>query len=1122
MKKHISLTCKLLHSICILSLLSILNTAIAENVSNIKTVLHDFEVGTEGWVVASNATVVNKVSTSLNSPTGTYHKSSMLEFTRGAAPGTDWSAISRSYTNPIDMSVAKNLQFALNSYGINPSNTGFTVKVTLTSDNGSIPKTVTQAFNADAWNLISVDISNWSGNTSVTKLEVAVKSDTFSSGWGGKHQIDWIGLQGNNVPEYPQAFSLSDFGNIDTDGWQWGSNVTGLAAVITGTASPSSSYRGSHMASFTSSAAGTSWRTIYKNFSSLNISKAPILQLAVNTDSINPDHTSFETRITLTDSGGSQYVVTKSISANYWNVVSVDTSSWSGNNNISKIEISVRSKSYIAAWTSTHYVDWIGLARLGTNSVKSVSATDTAINVSGEVTVTSSSTLYLYELAPYENYDPNTTYTSLATATVLPTAGSSTSYSFNNIARFNGSVDRIYSKFAVVVDGLLVGSPSFVTFFPNGANNKALTIAKSKKGLQVQIVGDAQDLGISHAAINVPLERVWASAASTLADDGVTYMNNYVYTTNGETFYFREDEIDSLDRQIKNLSDNDITISLIMIFYIYDRVPTSVQGHVWQTMYDNLKHPDVVESGDTILSAFNTTNQGGVKYFSAAMEFIAERYSTVDTEGNYTNGRAVNFIISNEVNTPAVWNNMGDKALVDAAEQYARTLRIANTAVKKKQTNGRVYISLDHFWEVTDFGAVYANEAYAGKALLDEINSVIKRNGDFDWGIAYHPYPENLFEPRFWRDNPNITQGNLNANIITFNNIEQLSNYVTLADYQYLGNNRKIILSEQGFSDADYASVTVTQADQAAAYAYAYYKIKFTDNIDSLILHRHIDHPGEGGLLLGLWSYRSDSNNYTNLGIPDNKKTIYDVFKNIDTVNTEALTDAESLLSVIQTDLPGATWSSLVQNFDANTLQNSPERELPTNTIMTSPVSLNPTNYVSNFDSGSNTDWVMTEYSDSITVVTSSANLPQTSQAGSHMLELSEDHGGLDLDYGAAHGFSLGKHGITRSFSSVIDMSLTPKFQFAINSYGGIPAKTGNSTTSYYVTVKVFGEDSQGEIVISQDTSSFSPDQWNLRQMDLSSFSGKSKINKIKIWFHSDSNQDWSGKFQVDTIGFAQ
>ena len=59
---------------------------------------------------------------------------------------------------------------------------------------------------------------------------------------------------------------------------------------------------------------------------------------------------------------------------------------------------------------------------------------------------------------------------------------------------------------------------------------------------------------------------------------------------------------------------------------------------------------------------------------------------------------------------------------------------------------------------------------------------------------------------------------------------------------------------------------------QAAAYAYAYYRVRHTEGIDAFILHRHVDHPGEGGLRLGLRSSRSGED-----------RPICDVFRRADT-----------------------------------------------------------------------------------------------------------------------------------------------------------------------------------------------------------------------------------------------
>ena len=48
--------------------------------------------------------------------------------------------------------------------------------------------------------------------------------------------------------------------------------------------------------------------------------------------------------------------------------------------------------------------------------------------------------------------------------------------------------------------------------------------------------------------------------------------------------------------------------------------------------------------------------------------------------------------------------------------------------------------------------------------------------GDFDWAIAYHPYPQNLFDPRVWAD----TEATFTFDTpkITYKNLEVLDAWV--------------------------------------------------------------------------------------------------------------------------------------------------------------------------------------------------------------------------------------------------------------------------------------------------------------------------------------------------------
>jgi hypothetical protein len=98
-------------------------------------------------------------------------------------------------------------------------------------------------------------------------------------------------------------------------------------------------------------------------------------------------------------------------------------------------------------------------------------------------------------------------------------------------------------------------------------------------------------------------------------------------------------------------------------------------------------------------------------------------------------------------------------------------------------------------------------------------------------------------------------------------------------DFLFENQPRHVILSEQGFHTPDGKD---GEEVQAAAYCYAWVKIKRTEGIDAFILHRHVDHAKEGGLKLGLWSNKSGA-----ICTPDKKKRIYEVFKAADTPEWE-------------------------------------------------------------------------------------------------------------------------------------------------------------------------------------------------------------------------------------------
>jgi len=373
----------------------------------------------------------------------------------------------------------------------------------------------------------------------------------------------------------------------------------------------------------------------------------------------------------------------------------------------------------------------------------------------------------------------------------------------------------------------------------------------SKKGLQVQLVDDALALGIQHAALNFNFSQLIDPRADTHNPSGEFA---------GKRYHFQKSYLESLDQQIKTLSNRSILVSLILLNYV------SGDPEIRRI----LQHPNFDTNCPNHLSAFNTTTAEGREWLTAAVTFLAQRWSRPE-QGQ---GRVWNWIVGNEVNSHWFWANMGRVEMEPFADDYLRTVRLVHQAVRTQSQHARVYISLEHHWNLKYPGGE-VGQAFPGRTFLDYFARRAREGGDFDWQVAFHPYPENLFEPRSWRDK-SATPDWRTTPRITFRNLDQLIGYLDQPELRYKGQRRRVILSEQGFHTPEGPD---GETVQAAAYCYAWNQVAKLNGIDSFILHRHVDHRDEGGLRLGLWTRRPDS-----VATPDRKKLIYEVFRQADTL----------------------------------------------------------------------------------------------------------------------------------------------------------------------------------------------------------------------------------------------
>ena len=363
------------------------------------------------------------------------------------------------------------------------------------------------------------------------------------------------------------------------------------------------------------------------------------------------------------------------------------------------------------------------------------------------------------------------------------------------------------------------------------------------------MVDDALALGVKHAALNCNLADLLDLTKAT---------NSIPHQWEGRDYSFHHAAITHLDNQVKPLASAGVLVSLIILVY------ESPQPELNKLLI----HPRYDRSAPNHLGAFNTVTIDGRSAFQACLSFLAARYGSSKSP----HGRVVNYIIGNEVNSHWFWSNMGRVSMEQFADDYLTSVRLAHEAIKAHDSTARVFVSLEHHWNINYPGGD-KTQTFAGRPFLEYFAKQAQKGGDFPWHIAFHPYPEDLFEARTWLDKSATFDENTPR--ITFRNLPLLIRFLEKPEFQHGGKTRRVILSEQGFHAKPTAEGELIQA---AAYAYAYKQTETLPGIDAFILHRHVDHSQEGGLNLGLWERKSDS-----IATPGRRRKIYDVFRTADT-----------------------------------------------------------------------------------------------------------------------------------------------------------------------------------------------------------------------------------------------
>lgn len=491
--------------------------------------------------------------------------------------------------------------------------------------------------------------------------------------------------------------------------------------------------------------------------------------------------------------------------------------------------------------------------------------------------------IYLLELYPYHSTSRLNELTHIAEANV------SASFTFK-IPFDNESDQQIFAKYLVV--SKLGNEYEIVTgarFIDNldvvAEETYAYPTYATKKGLKIQMIADAQELGVSHTVVDVAVNEFLLGENT---QDAVTYIFNKT------SYYINNTELTKLDHTVKSYSEIGMQVFLnIKLSPRNDNTPDKLKCLYYDEVNEFAKN-----------YAFNTTNQESIMYLQGFLKFIAERYTQSDRQYGF----AGSFIFGYEVNSNRTNNNMGARTLDSYLNSYMTAFRIANTALRSAYSNGRVYISLaNNFDRRTNTDDIIADQQldYAGRALLESFNTKIKYSGNIPWHVAINIYPSTRSNPDIWKDESALD--NFETHYITTKNIEVLCNFLNQEDFLYNNKARSILISEFAVVSG---IAEVNSSNQAASIAYSYYKAQTNPMIDAIIYNKHIDNASDS-YKYGLWTSKEDS-----INSPATKKTAYNVFKYMDTVKSlESTAFALNLIGA-------ASWESIIPNFkEANIIK---------------------------------------------------------------------------------------------------------------------------------------------------------------------------------------------------------
>ena len=352
------------------------------------------------------------------------------------------------------------------------------------------------------------------------------------------------------------------------------------------------------------------------------------------------------------------------------------------------------------------------LAKKYPSTVSNVQVTSDKVTVKGKCG--GSGTYVLAEITPWQDVTELETYPYTQNL-----SGSDFTVTVDRIVpnREGIKYDRVFSKWAVVkVDGDKQTLDSHARYADEVAPKKspAAVPLRNKKGFGAGdsdlYFNDCKEMNVGSITMNVVLNNYITGEGSGYSYGGKEYSLGPVK--------------DYVDYVTQKASETGLVVSAIILCQTNSifKDPENTGG--------NYTMPNM-----TTAKAFNL--------YAAALEHMASTHC-------YSGKRISHWIMHNEVDFANEWTNMGSQPMLRYIDRYIKSMRICYNIVRQYDQNASVLASYTHNWTKAD-------GAYAPKDMLEKTVEYSNAEGDFRWGVAYHPYPQDLTKPAFWVNDTQAT-----------------------------------------------------------------------------------------------------------------------------------------------------------------------------------------------------------------------------------------------------------------------------------------------------------------------------------------------------------------------------